>query len=111
MKLLLGLLLVLVYSTCLVTCYKSPGLSVKRSTSSLYAAKYCEDVHRPKRRPTRTCTVGDVQIGSKHPIAKQTMTTTNTRDVEKSVEQIIKIAKEGAQLARLTVQGRFEADA
>ena len=67
--------------------------------------KYCEDVTKPKRRPTRTMTVGRVKIGSAHPIAKQTMTTTITRDVESSVNQILKIAKEGADLARLTVQG------
>jgi (E)-4-hydroxy-3-methylbut-2-enyl-diphosphate synthase len=75
------------------------------------AEKYCEDTTRPRRRPTRTCQVGKVPIGSKHPVAKQTMTTTVTRDVDSSVEQILKIAKEGADLARLTVQGRFEADA
>lgn len=111
MKLLL--VLVLVYVTTIVTCYKPMGLSIKKSysKSSLSAAKYCEDVHRSKRRPTRTVQVGKVSIGSQHEIAKQTMTTTNTRDVEKSVEQIVKIAKEGAELARLTVQGRFEADA
>eukprot|EP00597_Dinobryon_sp_UTEXLB2267_P015824 CAMPEP_0170117650 /NCGR_PEP_ID=MMETSP0020_2-20130122/13139_1 /TAXON_ID=98059 /ORGANISM="Dinobryon sp., Strain UTEXLB2267" /LENGTH=667 /DNA_ID=CAMNT_0010346295 /DNA_START=244 /DNA_END=2250 /DNA_ORIENTATION=+ len=39
------------------------------------------------------------------------MTTTVTRDVNSSVDQILKIAKEGADLVRLTVQGRFEADA
>lgn len=106
------ILLILVITT-IVSCYKSLGLSIKRSlsSSSLFAAKYCEDVHRARRRPTRTVQVGKVSIGSAHEIAKQTMTTTNTRDVEKSVEQIIKIAKEGAELARLTVQGRFEADA
>ena len=73
--------------------------------------KYCENVNRAVRRKTRTITVGKVPIGSAHPIAKQTMTTTNTRDVDASVNQIIKIAKEGGNLARLTVQGRFEADA
>lgn len=39
------------------------------------------------------------------------MATTVTRDVDASVDQVIKIAKEGADLVRLTVQGRFEADA
>ena len=82
--------------------------AIKMTSNDL---KYCEDVTRPKRRPTRTVTVGPVKIGSSHPIAKQTMTTTITRDVESSVNQILKIAKEGADLARLTVQGRFEADA
>ena len=32
--------------------------------------------------------VGKVPIGSEHPVAKQTMCTTNTRDVEASVEQV-----------------------
>eukprot|EP01038_Epipyxis_sp_PR26KG_P007665 gene7665-10429_t len=73
--------------------------------------KYCEDVTRTIRRPTRTVTVGKVPIGSAHPIAKQTMTTTVTRDVDSSVDQVLRIEKEGADLVRLTVQGRFEADA
>lgn len=75
------------------------------------AEKYCEDVTRAIRRPTCTVTAGPIQIGSDFPVAKQTMCTTNTKDVEASVEQILKIHKEGASLARLTVQGRFEADA
>jgi hypothetical protein len=33
--------------------------------------------------------VGNVPIGSNHPVAKQTMCTTNTRDVESSVNQVI----------------------
>lgn len=36
----------------------------------------------------RTITVGKTLIGSDHPVAKQTMTTTNTRDVEASVQQV-----------------------
>lgn len=75
------------------------------------ADKYCESVTRTFRRPTSTCQVGRVPIGSEHPIAKQTMTTTVTKDVEGSVEQILKIQKEGGDLIRLTVQGIFEAKA
>jgi 4-hydroxy-3-methylbut-2-en-1-yl diphosphate synthase IspG/GcpE len=33
-------------------------------------------------------TVGNVKIGSAHPIARQTMTTSNTRDVQQSVDQV-----------------------
>jgi hypothetical protein len=72
--------------------------------------QYCEDVTRVKRRPTRT-EVGRLSIGSSHPIVKQTMSSTVTREVEASVSQILKIAAEGGDLVRLTVQGRFEADA
>jgi len=75
------------------------------------ALKYCEDVTKAIRRPTRTIMVGKVPIGSEHPVAKQTMCTTSTRDVEASVAQILRIAEEGAELVRLTVQGQFEAKA
>jgi 4-hydroxy-3-methylbut-2-en-1-yl diphosphate synthase IspG/GcpE len=37
----------------------------------------------------RTITVGKVPIGSAHPVAKQTMATTVTKDVEASVAQVM----------------------
>jgi len=73
--------------------------------------RYCESVYSATRRPTRTVWAGKVPIGSEHPIALQTMTTTDTRDVAASVEQIIKCADAGADLVRLTVQGMVEAKA
>ena len=39
----------------------------------------------------RTITVGKVPIGSAHPVAKQTMATTVTKDVEASVAQVMMI--------------------
>lgn len=50
-------------------------------------AKYCEDTAASKRRPTRTVWAGKVPIGSEHRIARQTMTTTNTNDVDATVAQ------------------------
>lgn len=55
--------------------------------------------------------IGDVLVGSEHPIALQTMTTTDTRDVEATVDQIKKCADAGADLVRVTVQGKKEAEA
>jgi len=55
--------------------------------------------------------VGNVPIGSEHPIALQTMTTTDTRDVKGTVEQVMRCADAGADLVRITVQGMKEADA
>lgn len=51
--------------------------------------KYCEDTTATKRRATRTVWVGKVPLGSEHPIAKQTMTTTDTNDVEATVAQVL----------------------
>jgi len=82
-----------------------------RMASGGSAKRYCESVYQPKRRPTRTVWAGKVPIGSDHPIALQTMTTTDTRDVMGSVEQVMKCADAGADLVRLTVQGMQEARA
>eukprot|EP00466_Bigelowiella_natans_P002106 jgi/Bigna1/55745/estExt_Genewise1Plus.C_690009 len=62
-------------------------------------------------RPTRTVNVGPVKLGSEHPIAVQTMTTSNTFDVRESVDQVIQVADAGADIVRLTVQGKKEANA
>ena len=55
--------------------------------------------------------VGPVKIGSEHPIRLQTMTTTDTRDIEGTVAQVKRCADMGADLVRLTVQGKKEAEA
>lgn len=73
--------------------------------------KYCESPHKTLRRKTRTVMVGNVAIGSDHPIRIQTMTTTDTKDVAATVEQVMKIADSGADIVRITVQGKREADA
>jgi len=73
--------------------------------------KYCVNHAETVRRKTRTVTVGDVKIGSEHPIVKQTMTTSDTRDVEKTVAEVIRCADAGAEMVRITVQGMQEAKA
>ncbi|CAI0397784.1 unnamed protein product [Linum tenue] len=73
--------------------------------------KYCESVNKTVRRKTSTVMVGNVPLGSDHPIRIQTMTTTDTKDVAATVEQVMKIADQGADIVRITVQGKREADA
>lgn len=51
--------------------------------------KYCESIHKTVRRKTRTVMVGNVALGSEHPIRIQTMTTTDTKDVAGTVEQVL----------------------
>lgn len=55
--------------------------------------------------------IGNVPVGSEHPIALQTMTTTDTRDINATVEQVKKCADAGSDIVRITVQGRKEAEA
>nr|VDD32881.1 unnamed protein product [Brassica oleracea] len=73
--------------------------------------KYCESLHKTVRRKTRTVMVGDVALGSEHPIRIQTMTTSDTKDITATVEEVMRIADKGADIVRITVQGKKEADA
>jgi len=71
--------------------------------------QYCEDLYTVLRRKTRTVECGPIKFGSEHPIVRQTMATTNTADVDATVEQVMRCADKGFDLVRITVQGRREA--
>ena len=73
--------------------------------------QYCEDLYSASRRKTRTVTCGPIKFGSDHPIVRQTMATTDTANVDASIEQIIRCADRGFDLVRITVQGKREANA
>lgn len=47
--------------------------------------------------------VGNVKIGGHNPIAIQSMTTTDTRNIQATLEQINKLANAGCQIVRLAV--------
>lgn len=55
------------------------------------------------RRQTREIRIGDVLIGGTNPVAVQSMTNTDTRDVEQTVEQINQLQEAGCELVRLAV--------
>lgn len=73
--------------------------------------KYCESVFKTKRWPTRQVMVGNVGVGGKNPVRIQSMTTSNTRDVQATIDQIMRLSDAGCEIARVTVQGMKEADA
>lgn len=73
--------------------------------------KYCEDLYSVVRRKTRTVTCGPISFGSEHPIVRQTMATTNTADVQATIDQVMRCADKGFDLVRVTVQGKREANA
>ncbi len=54
------------------------------------------------RNPT-TVFVGSIPIGQDHPIVVQSMTNTDTADIEKTVQQVYQLAKAGSELVRITV--------
>jgi len=71
---------------------------------------YCNSLTNYKRLITREVKVGDLVIGGGHPIRVQTMTTTDTMDTEKTVEQVIKCIEAGAELVRITAPSKKEAE-
>ena len=54
------------------------------------------------RKKTRVINVGDVKIGGDNPISVQSMTNTLTTDVKATINQINEIAKEGADIVRVS---------
>ena len=62
------------------------------------------------RRHTTTTKVGDLEIGSEHPVRIQTMANTSTNDIEGSVAQAERCVQAGAELLRYTTQGMREVE-
>jgi len=56
-----------------------------------------------QRRQTPTVWVGNIGIGSEEPIVIQSMTNTDTVDIEGTVQQVYDLAKAGSELVRITV--------
>lgn len=64
---------------------------------------FSETEHFPPRRKTRPVKVGRLTIGGDAPIIVQSMTKTDTRDVEKTVAQIQEMEEAGCEIVRLAV--------
>jgi len=63
-----------------------------------------------QRRKTYSVKVGNVTIGSGNNIVVQSMTNTDTFDVESTVNQVIKIVEAGADIVRITAQNMNAVD-
>ena len=63
------------------------------------------------RNPTRAVVIGDVVIGGGNPIAIQSMTATATSDVEATAAQVNALDDAGADIVRIAVDNRGEAEA
>ncbi len=56
-----------------------------------------------KRHKTHSVTISNVTMGSAHPIRVQSMTDTDTADIERTTQQIIDLVNAGSELVRLTI--------
>ncbi|MFN5199752.1 MAG: (E)-4-hydroxy-3-methylbut-2-enyl-diphosphate synthase, partial [Planctomyces sp.] len=63
------------------------------------------------RNPTRSVAIGSISIGSQHPIAVQSMTATRTQDIDATVRQIHDLEAAGADVVRVAIDSRRDAEA
>lgn len=63
------------------------------------------------RRKTKNVMVGSVGVGSDYPISIQSMTNTDTRDVQSTLAQIRKLTEAGCEIIRLAVPDTEAAEA
>lgn len=73
------------------------------SSTQLWSAK--------SRRPSRRLQLGELALGGDAPIVVQSMNTTDTRDVAKTVEQIKELILAGCELTRVAVPDMTAAEA
>ena len=64
-----------------------------------------------KRKPTKLVTVGNVKVGDSNPISVQSMTNTNTCDVNGTINQINSLVAAGADIVRVSVPDKDSASA
>ena len=65
---------------------------------------YCPDYFAYSRRKTREIMVGNVGVGGDNPIRVQSMITSDTRDTEACVKQVLDLAEAGCEIVRITAQ-------
>lgn len=74
------------------------------------ALQYCPDLFSYQRRKSREVTVGNVAIGGDNPIRVQSMITSDTRDTDACVAEVLELAAAGCEIVRITAQTRVYAE-
>lgn len=64
-----------------------------------------------ERKLTREVKVGNLMLGGKNPVILQSMCNTDTRDVDATVAQILKLEEAGCELVRVAIPDMAAADA
>ncbi len=72
--------------------------------------KYTVSLTQYKRFKTREVKVGSVGVGGDNPIRVQSMTTADTMDTKKSVEECVSLIKAGCEIIRLTAPSKKDAE-
>lgn len=78
--------------------------------STLPELRYCKDLFHYSRRESREVTVGNVKMGGGNPVVVQSMITSDTRDTEACVKEVLQLSKAGCEVVRITAQTRKYAE-
>lgn len=71
---------------------------------------YCNNLFSRERFLTSEVKIGELRMGDKNPIRVQSMTTADTMDTKKSVEESIRMIDAGCELVRLTAPSKKDAE-
>ena len=71
---------------------------------------YCNDLCNRSRLKTIEVAVGELKLGSNHPIRVQSMTTADTMNTKASVDESIRMIDSGCEIVRLTAPSKKEAE-
>lgn len=74
------------------------------------ALHYCPDLFAYQRRVSREITIGPLKMGGDNPVRIQSMITSDTRDTDGCVKEILELAAAGCELVRVTAQTRKYAE-
>ncbi len=74
-------------------------------------ADYCPDRFNYQRRASRSVRIGNLTLGGNAPIRLQSMTTTDTLDIEGTVAESLRMIEAGCELVRITAPSKREAAA
>ena len=64
-----------------------------------------------QRRKSVTAKIGNVRVGGDVPVVVQSMTNTDTADVQSTVQQVAQLARAGSEMVRVTVNNDAAAQA
>src|SRR5271168_3408478 len=76
----------------------SPGLQAPNG--KLNGGEFMPEI---QRRRAVTVNIGGIRVGSDAPVVVQSMTNTDTADVESTVQQVAALARAGSEMVRVTV--------
>ena len=88
--------------------YSTSGSSAEADGLDLLDPRFDTRIHR---RRTRTVRVGDVKIGSEHPVVVQSMINEDTLDIPGAVAGVRRLAEAGCEIVRVTTPSMAHARA